>query len=487
MKQLLAFFIFFFVWGIVTYSQTCTIASSVVWNSASPPTCSEGGNAGNPAVITLIIPTGVSVTFDDNGDTWGSIGTSRYIELKGNLIIGGSNVGIIAGIEVRPNPNPGPGGKLTIQDGAKLQIGSPTDAFCTSYVNVWPCTGYKVDEPYTCSDVAGLVVFEGSTANDKLRICNLTMAEPTGAGGGCTSCYIFLSNRGNYNVPVIGAYPSSGGSGAAGAIKAGDYWTIGTGGTLPGNLVAVVTGDFVVALKDGATNTYADWSIRRLSDGGNNTALAANYNCDIWIGKNQEPFCSPPGGFGGPLAFTKNGILPVELLFFKGSKGLADIKLSWATASELNFDYFDIEKSTDGIVFNSIAKVNGHGTTNERQDYAINDEKPFIGKNYYRLKSVDFDGQTEYFNVIMVDFDGKKNFSVYPNPSDGISFMTETNFKSQDRAFIAIYSTIGSEIARYELSGDVSTITLPVKLEAGLYFAKYISNDFTSTTQVLVK
>jgi len=50
-----------------------------------------------------------------------------------------------------------------------------------------------------------------------------------------------------------------------------------------------------------------------------------------------------------------------------------------------------------------------------------------------------------------------------------------------------IYSAIGSEIARYEVSGDVSTLTLPVKLESGVYFAKYISADFTSTTQILVK
>ena len=110
-----------------------------------------------------------------------------------------------------------------------------------------------------------------------------------------------------------------------------------------------------------------------------------------------------------------------------------------------------------------------------------------MGKNYYRLKSVDFDGYTEYFNVVMVDFDGKKNFSIYPNPSDGITFTTETNFSPQNRAFIAIYSTIGSEIARYEIFGDVSTITFPVKLESGVYYTKYISSDFTTTARMLVK
>jgi hypothetical protein len=159
----------------------------------------------------------------------------------------------------------------------------------------------------------------------------------------------------------------------------------------------------------------------------------------------------------------------------------------WATASELNFDYFDIEKSSDGKTFQSIAKVNGHGTTNERKDYSLEDEKPYIGENYYRLKSVDYDGYTEYFNVVLVDFDGSKAFSILPNPSDGISFTAETNFIPENRAFVAIYSTLGSEIARYEVSGNKSMLTLPVKLESGVYFAKYITHDFTSVNRVLVK
>jgi hypothetical protein len=206
------------------------------------------------------------------------------------------------------------------------------------------------------------------------------------------------------------------------------------------------------------------------------------------------PYCNPIGGFqcGGvgqpvcPLIFSEGG-LPIELLFFKASKGLKKVSLSWATASELNFDYFDVEKSSDGTNFNSLARIKGNGTTNIRQDYSLEDEKPLVGKNYYRLKAVDFDGYTEYFNVVMVDFDGSKAFSVSPNPSDGVTFTTETNFKQENRAFVAIYSTIGSEIARFEVTGNKSSLALPVKLESGVYYAKYISSDFTSTVRVLVK
>lgn len=201
------------------------------------------------------------------------------------------------------------------------------------------------------------------------------------------------------------------------------------------------------------------------------------------------PYCEPASGsFTGPFNFTEDGqVLPIELLFFKASKGSNKISLSWATATEVNFDYFDIEKSSDGKNFQSIAKVSGHGTTNERQDYALDDEKPYIGKNYYRLKSVDYDGYTEYFNVVLVDFDGSKAFSITPNPSDGITFTAETNFVPELRAYVVIYSTLGSEIGRYEVAGNKSLLTLPVKLESGVYYAKYISGEFTATNRVVVK
>jgi hypothetical protein len=288
------------------------------------------------------------------------------------------------------------------------------------------------------------------------------------------------------DVSINGDFPISGGPGSLLSVT--------------GNSSLHVTGD----LGD-ATNNGVQYNVAAAGDaivvdgtlyGKNNNAFTGSGSIsggtlDVKNGSTCGTPCPVAGGFAncasGDGFCATYGVLPIELLFFNGSKGLNKISLSWATASELNFDYFDVEKSVDGSNFYGISKVVGHGTTNTRQEYSFNDEKPLNGKNYYRLKSVDFDGYTEYFNVIMVDFDGKNNFSIYPNPSDGVSFTAETNFTPKSRAFVAIYSMIGSEIARYEVSGEVSTLTLPMKLESGVYFAKYISADFTSTTQVLVK
>jgi hypothetical protein len=237
-----------------------------------------------------------------------------------------------------------------------------------------------------------------------------------------------------------------------------------------------------IALGVNSSIIFQSSSAKAVSIGpGNSDKISIGPGPAQWDG--NDPNLTGPG----TLDKNSNGALPIELLYFKASKGVNKIALSWGTSSEKNLDYFDIEKSSDGKAFQSIARVNGHGTTNERNDYSLDYEKPYIGKNYYRLKSVDFDGYTEYFNVVMVDFDRSKVFSIYPNPSNGITITAETNFVPQTRAFIAIYSSSGSEIGRFEVFGDKSQLTMPVKLASGLYYAKYISGEFTSTNRVVVK
>lgn len=68
-----------------------------------------------------------------------------------------------------------------------------------------------------------------------------------------------VDDRGNFNAS-INAYPSTGGSGAAGAILKGDLWTVSVAGTLPTSQV-VTAGDLVRALVDTPGNTQANWAV----------------------------------------------------------------------------------------------------------------------------------------------------------------------------------------------------------------------------------
>lgn len=127
--------------------------------------------------------------------------------------------------------------------------------------------------------------------------------------------------------------------------------------------------------------------------------------------------------------------LPVELLYFTGEAQDEDVLLEWETASEINNSHFEVERSTDGLEFIQIGKVEGAETTVEQQYYNFVDESPFVGKNYYRLRQEDFDGAFEYTNVVVVVFDKNNiNFTnnatvqiaLFPNPT-----MTILNIKTE--------------------------------------------------------
>lgn len=120
--------------------------------------------------------------------------------------------------------------------------------------------------------------------------------------------------------------------------------------------------------------------------------------------------------FTGPA--LPPGALPVELLFFRGAPKDADVLLEWATASEQNNDFFEVQRSADGRDFEVLGKVAGAGTHSGLLTYDFTDRSPRPGVNYYRLRQVDFDGAFEYSPVVSVKADGKESgMALYPNPA----------------------------------------------------------------------
>jgi hypothetical protein len=120
-------------------------------------------------------------------------------------------------------------------------------------------------------------------------------------------------------------------------------------------------------------------------------------------------------GMTGFSTFTINGssapntALPVELLFFSATAhNQKQVILNWATASELNNDFFTVERSIDGLNWEVVEFVNGNGTTPLRNDYSTTDIRPFTGLSYYRLKQTDFDGAFEYSYIVSVFIDGEE-------------------------------------------------------------------------------
>ncbi len=113
------------------------------------------------------------------------------------------------------------------------------------------------------------------------------------------------------------------------------------------------------------------------------------------------------------FAAVQNALLPIELIGFYGKQEKNTILLHWATANEINNNYFEIERSQDLVRWEHLAMIAGNGTTNLPHDYTNEDRKPYNGVNYYRLKQVDFDGASKIHKTIVVEFKGNKKSIIH--------------------------------------------------------------------------
>jgi len=136
-------------------------------------------------------------------------------------------------------------------------------------------------------------------------------------------------------------------------------------------------------------------------------------------------FSFPPyvgaGPYPGPATFS-NGVLPITLLSYGATVRNDAVEIKWVTASEVNNDFFSIERSSDSERFETVGNaIKGKGITAEKSTYKTVDESPLYGRSYYRLKQTDFDGKFTYSNVVAFNFEGPRfsSLKAFPNPSSG--------------------------------------------------------------------
>lgn len=113
---------------------------------------------------------------------------------------------------------------------------------------------------------------------------------------------------------------------------------------------------------------------------------------------------------------TLSNPLPVELISFTGQVLNEQVKLNWITASELNNDFFTIQRSVDGAEFESIAEIDGAGTIQTATEYEFIDTNPHPNLSYYRLRQTDFDKKFTYSKVIAVNVSLGEELYMHPNP-----------------------------------------------------------------------
>ncbi len=263
------------------------------------------------------------------------------------------------------------------------------------------------------------------------------------------------------------------------------YWTI--------NASAASTGNYTMTLYNRSyTNPFDYFSIAKSPSAA--PAWALNGSC---VPGNPVTAVQRTGmsGFSKFATIQHSTTLPVELLSFTGEKQVDDVLLKWETASEINSDYFDVERSADGINFASIGRVNAAGFSNSILNYSLLDEYPLSGNNYYRLKQVDLDNSFEYSNVVLINFDNKiittHLESVYPNPFGDI-FAVEFISALDDDIAITLLDDLGRIIMQNNYLVKTGKNTLQLNgnhLAKGMYLLRIQAekSGFSANEKVLKK
>jgi Secretion system C-terminal sorting domain len=193
------------------------------------------------------------------------------------------------------------------------------------------------------------------------------------------------------------------------------------------------------------------------------------------------------------FAFRISGqFVPVELSSFTAAADYGVVELQWITATETNNQGFEVQRSAGGE-FETLAFIEGHGTTTEVQAYSYVDRSVTAGSYSYRLKQIDFDGTFEYSYVVEVDIINPAVFAMdqnYPNPFNP-STMISFRLAVDSKVSMKVFNVLGQEVASL-LNGNLVAGSHQVNFDAsslnsGVYMYRIEASGIDGTNFVDVK
>lgn len=284
--------------------------------------------------------------------------------------------------------------------------------------------------------------------------------------------------------------------GGGGFVKSTDYgetWSnvSGFSGTnMWGVDIQESDGNIVIA---GCYSCGSSW--RSINGGATWTQISiSSVNYQIFIVDSITQFAAQGAGF---YKLYSDLFIPVELTSFTAEASENEIILNWTTATELNNQGFEIDRSFDNETFEKIGFVPGFGTTTESKSYSYKIVEFASGIQYYRLKQIDFDGTYEYSEVIEIEgitpgqFTLFQNFPNPFNPSTSIKFSipVDSNVK------LKLFNMLGQEVAELlnsEISAGIHHIDFNASsLSSGTYFYVLEANgnngsNFSATKKMIL-
>ena len=182
--------------------------------------------------------------------------------------------------------------------------------------------------------------------------------------------------------------------------------------------------------------------------------------------------------------------LPIELISFLATPTGQTVKVDWATATEINNDYFTIQRSANGMEFEAIAKVDAALPDKIIQKYSHVDLNPLSGRSYYRLMQTDLDGAYSISNIRKVEMGNEAIvlISVFPNPTINKEFSLNFNHSLEDPAVVTVYDLYGKMVYNATVGQGVRTYN--VKLDSapkGVYMVKTVGSKLSAQQKIVLE
>lgn len=205
----------------------------------------------------------------------------------------------------------------------------------------------------------------------------------------------------------------------------------------------------------------------------------------IFEGEGRRTAYSYDGGPYGSAVLTvsykMSAPLPVQLSEFNARVVDEGVKLNWTTASEINNDFFSVERSLDGRAFQSIGIVYGMGTSTESNHYYLLDDRPENGLSYYRLKQVDFDENFSYSNIVSANIEKGNTFSIYPTiVENNLTIYRSGKFK--EKSTLILHDLTGKNFESLVIAEDENEKVWAMDdLAPGIYFISIYGKEKVET------
>lgn len=195
---------------------------------------------------------------------------------------------------------------------------------------------------------------------------------------------------------------------------------------------------------------------------------------------------SPDFGISDITACT-NVPVPVTWLDIAATNvGDKKAQVTWSTSAEIDNDRFEVQRSLDGQLFETIDIVKGKGTTNAISDYKIIDQNPYPGVSFYRIKQIDYNGDFDYSTLAMLNR-AVTNSVLYPNPVTGSNVILELGSPLGINGELRISDLYGNLVTTIAMDKDAKRHNINIAaFRNGAYFVTYVNNGVITTHKLFV-